>query len=119
GIWTAPLADIVVGVETNTSVIPDDFSLSQNYPNPFNPSTTINFSLPVKSNVSLIIYDVLGRKVNEVVNEELPAGIQKITWNGLNSGGLRTSSGVYFYRLIAKAENGNQFVQSKKMILLK
>ena len=119
GIWTAPLSDIVVGVETITSVIPNDYSLSQNYPNPFNPSTTINFSLPVKSNVSLIIYDVLGRKVNEVVNEELPAGIQKVIWNGLNSSGVRTSSGVYFYRLIAKAENGNQFVQSKKMILMK
>ncbi|MCH7972605.1 MAG: T9SS type A sorting domain-containing protein, partial [Bacteroidetes bacterium] len=119
GIWTAPLADIVVGVETITSVIPNDYSLSQNYPNPFNPSTTINFSLPVKSTVSLIIYDVLGRKVNEVVNEELPAGIQKVIWNGLNSSGVRTSSGVYFYRLIAKAENGNQFVQSKKMILMK
>ena len=119
GIWTAPLADIVVGVETNTSVIPGNYSLSQNYPNPFNPTTTINFSLPAKSNVSLIIYDVLGRKVNEIVNEELPAGIQKVTWNGLNSSGVRTSSGVYFYRLIAKAGNGKQFVQSKKMILLK
>jgi len=119
GVWTAPLADIVVGIETNTSVIPDDYSLSQNYPNPFNPTTTINFSLPVKSNVSLIIYDALGRKVNEIVNKELPAGIQKVTWNGLNSSGVRTSSGVYFYRLIANAENGNKFVLSKKMILLK
>jgi len=119
GIWTAPLADIVTGVETNTSVIPEDYSLSQNYPNPFNPSTTINFSLPVKSNVKLIIYDALGRKVNEIVNEELPAGQQKVIWDGLNSSGMRTSSGVYFYRLIARGENGNRFVQSKKMILLK
>ena len=59
---------VVTGIESNTSVIPDNYSLSQNYPNPFNPSTKIKFNLPSSGNVKLTIYDITGRKVKELLN---------------------------------------------------
>ncbi|MCZ2267436.1 MAG: T9SS type A sorting domain-containing protein [Ignavibacteriales bacterium] len=86
-----------------------DFSLSQNYPNPFNPSTTIGFQLEEINFVTLKIYDVLGNEIATLLNEEKLAGTYDIEFN---STGL--SSGIYFYKLQA-----GDFVQSKKMILLK
>ncbi len=104
---------IVTGIEEN-KILPKYFSLSQNYPNPFNPSTVISYSVgrgrPSSfSNVSIIVYDVLGRKVATLVNKVQPAGNYKVTFNAR---GL--SSGIYFYRMKA----GN-FVETKKLILLK
>jgi hypothetical protein len=93
----------------NEDVIPEHFSLEQNYPNPFNPSTTINFSLPVSSNVNLAIYDLLGEKIIEVVNSELAPGVYRKNIN-MNL----YSSGVYFYRL-----KTNNFTDIKKMIFMK
>jgi len=89
--------------------IPLDFSLAQNYPNPFNPGTVIEFDIPAKSNVKLIVYDVLGREVAVLVDEELPAGRYKVRFDGR---GL--SSGVYFYELRA-----GKFRDVKKMVLVK
>ena len=89
--------------------LPKAFSLSQNFPNPFNPSTNLQFSLPLRSNVTLIIYDVIGREVTTLVNTELPAGIHTVEWNA-----TKLSSGVYFYRLVTPK---NVFV--KKMTLIK
>lgn len=89
--------------------LPMNYSLSQNYPNPFNPSTFINYQLPVQSNVSLKIYDMLGKEVNTLVNETKPAGNYNVNFNATN-----LSSGIYFYTLKTA-----QFNQSKKMILLK
>jgi hypothetical protein len=89
--------------------IPQNFDLSQNYPNPFNPSTTISFSIPVQSNVTLKIYDVLGREVDQLINENVNAGQHNIIWNAQNF-----SSGIYFYKIAA-----GDFIESKKMILLK
>jgi photosystem II stability/assembly factor-like uncharacterized protein len=89
--------------------IPNSFSLSQNYPNPFNPTTIINFHLPVFSNVSLKIYDMLGSEVATLVNEELNSGVYEIEFDGSNY-----SSGVYFYSLSA-----GSYIETKKMILLK
>ncbi|GAB6283408.1 MAG: hypothetical protein STSR0008_21740 [Ignavibacterium sp.] len=89
--------------------IPKEFALSQNYPNPFNPSTKINYQLPVDSYVSLKIYDVLGKEVITLLNEQQSAGFYQ---KEFNAKGL--SSGMYFYKL----EAGN-FVQIRKMILLK
>ena len=86
------------------------FSLSQNYPNPFNPITKINFALPNNANVKLVIYDVMGREVVRLVNNEFKqAGRYTVDFNGQNY-----ASGVYFYRLEA-----GDFVQAKKMILIK
>jgi len=85
------------------------FFLSQNYPNPFNPTTTIEYSFPERSNVSLKIFDVLGREVTTLVNEEKPAGNYNVE---LNASSL--PSGVYFYRLEA-----GSFIEVKKFILMK
>ena len=96
--------------ETNTSdLLPNEYSLYQNYPNPFNPTTTIKYDLPNTSEVSLIIYDVLGRKVKELVNTKQQAGRYEVQLEASN-----LSSGVYIYQLIAE-----KYMSSKKMILLK
>jgi Secretion system C-terminal sorting domain len=92
------------------SILPAKFSLEQNYPNPFNPSTKIQYNLPENSFVSLKIYNAIGKEVASLVNGVVPAGSHEILFDasGLNSG-------VYFYTLKA----GNNFVQTRKMILMK
>ncbi|MFH1194504.1 MAG: YCF48-related protein [bacterium] len=110
----------ITAIENENNVIPKHFLLTQNYPNPFNPSTTIKYSIPTLcslllggarggSNVILKVYDVLGREIATLVNEEKPAGNYELTFNGE---GL--PSGVYFYSLHA-----GDFHQTKKMLLLK
>ncbi|MBE2226786.1 MAG: T9SS type A sorting domain-containing protein [Ignavibacteria bacterium] len=95
--------------------IPLVFRISQNYPNPFNPVTKINYDLPKDSKVKIVIYDILGREVKRLVNSELKtAGSYIIDFNASNY-----ASGVYFYRIEAEEPNGNKFVDSKKMVLLK
>jgi hypothetical protein len=88
---------------------PSIFSLNQNYPNPFNPSTTISFTLPTNSLVTLKIYDVLGREVELLANEELLAGTYSRTWD---AGAM--PSGVYFYRLQAGI-----YTETKRLLLLR
>ena len=88
-----------------------DFILAQNYPNPFNPNTTINFQLPVTSNVNLKVYDVLGNEIVALVNEEKPAGSYDVQFS---IDGFQLSSGVYYYKLQA-----GSFIEIKKMIVLK
>jgi hypothetical protein len=95
-------------VENNSGIIPE-FSLNQSYPNPFNPSTTISFTIPVKNNVILRIYDLNGKLVETLLEKEIPAGNHSIQWN---AEGL--SSGIYFYKLDA----GN-FSAARKMLLMK
>ena len=90
-------------------VVPLTYKLSQNYPNPFNPTTKINFSIPKDGKVVLKIYDVSGKEVYTLVNEFKQAGNYNAIFNGSN-----LSSGVYFYRL-----NAGDFVESRRMILLK
>ena len=94
--------------------IPSDYMLSQNYPNPFNPSTKIKYSTPesVKnemSNVKIIVYDILGREVATLVNEQQSPGNYEVIFNA-----NKLPSGTYFYQLTA-----GSFVQTKKMLLLK
>ncbi|MCW8994718.1 MAG: T9SS type A sorting domain-containing protein, partial [Psychromonas sp.] len=89
--------------------LPTEYTLYQNYPNPFNPITTIKYDLPNVSDVSLIIYDILGRKVKELVNTKQQAGRYEIKLNASN-----LASGVYIYQLIAE-----KYISAKKMILLK
>ncbi len=96
--------------KTNSS---DEYVLYQNYPNPFNPSTTVKYSIPELSFVTLKVYDVLGSEVTTLVSEELPVGNYDIEFSA-NSGGSDLTSGMYFYRLQA----GN-FVETKMMILIK
>ncbi len=93
--------------------IPDKFNLSQNYPNPFNPSTKINYDIPFDSKVSIKLFDMSGKEVATLVNEPKAAGYYTINFNASS-----LSSGVYFYRISAEA-NGQSFVSTKKMILVK
>lgn len=96
-------------------VTPDDYILEQNYPNPFNPSTTIRFSLPVNKQVSLIVYDMLGREVKTLIaNEEIAKGAYEVDWDGTNNLNEKVASGNY----IATLKFGN-YHKSVKMSLLK
>lgn len=106
-----------VGVEAKdiTIITPDDYRLDQNYPNPFNPSTTIPFYLPIKDRISLRVFDVLGREVRTLINnEEYAAGVGNVIWDGTNATGQQVVSGVYFYTL----RFGN-FEKTNKMMLVK
>ncbi len=103
----------VVDVEEKQNPIPTDYKLEQNYPNPFNPTTIISYQLPKAGNVTLKVYDVLGREVATLVNEEKSAGIYKIKFNPVSSF-RNPASGVYFYQLKA-----GEFVETKKMLLIK
>jgi hypothetical protein len=100
---------VSVGVAKEKSIPISSFELSQNYPNPFNPTTNISFTLISKSFVSLKVFDMLGREVATLVNEQKPAGTYTLKWNAASM-----PSGVYFYRLQA----GND-IQTRKLILLK
>jgi hypothetical protein len=95
--------------EDNKSVMPEKYILSQNYPNPFNPATVINYSIPVTGNVKIDVFDLLGRKIKTIVNEEKSAGTYIVKFDA-----SFLSSGVYFYRL----QVGN-FVSTKKMVIMK
>jgi len=98
----------ITDVEEN-EIIPQDFVLYQNYPNPFNPSTIIGYQLPVTSNVTLKVYDILGREIATLVNEQKPAGKYELKFDG-----SELASGVYFFTL----KTGN-YAETKKMILMK
>ncbi len=95
--------------------IPEVFELSNNYPNPFNPTTSIEFNIPLASEVSLTIYNVMGQEVAKVHNGFAQPGAYKAVWNGRDNFGKKAPSGIYFYEL--KAEN--HFHKVKKMTLLK
>ncbi len=124
--WYVVLTQEAAADETEAQTIlaaepalPEEFALSQNYPNPFNPSTTIKFQLPDKNGLQPIrtvlkIYDILGRQVRTVVDEEMPPGFYTKQWDGLNDRGIRISTGVYFYTLTA-----GEFRDSKKMLMIK
>jgi len=112
--WSWMYVDYLAVPATITAVeniagIPTSYSLLQNYPNPFNPSTIISYQLPKSGLVTLKIYDVLGREVSTLVNEQKTAGTYKVEFNG-----IQLSSGVYFYRLTTA-----DFMQTKKMIFIK
>ena len=97
-----------------TSKLPNKFVICQNYPNPFNPITTLRYDLPENSLVNIIIYDMLGRQVRTLVNTTQNAGYKSVIWNATNNQGNPVSAGVYLYQIHA-----GDFVQTKKMVLLK
>jgi hypothetical protein len=90
------------------------FGLRQNVPNPFSPGTTIAYSIPRTARVELVIYDVSGKLVRHLVEQELPAGEHATVWDGRDDAGLAVASGIYFYNLVA---NGREL--ARKMILLR
>jgi ligand-binding sensor domain-containing protein len=107
-VWRRPLSEIT-GLNDKQIKLPTSFKLEQNYPNPFNPSTTINYQLPMTSYVTLNVYDILGREVKTLINEQQTAGNHSVTFN---AEGL--ASGVYFYRI-----KTGEFNDVKKLLLLK
>jgi hypothetical protein len=102
--------DIVSAIElTENDLIPNEFSLQQNYPNPFNPLTTIKYDIKELTMVELKVFDILGREVATLVNDEKPVGYYEIKFNASN-----LPSGIYFYRLKA-----GSYIETKKMVLMK
>jgi hypothetical protein len=99
----------LVGIGSNENGVPSGFSLHQNYPNPFNPSTTIEYALPKGGLVRIVVADVLGREVKEIVNTVQAAGYHSVVFDAAN-----LPSGVYFYRIEA-----GEFTDTKKMLLVK
>ena len=93
---------VAISVEDITSGLPSKVSLLQNYPNPFNASTTISYSIPEVQHVKLTVYDMLGRKINTIVDEVKSAGNHQVRWNADNY-----ASGVYFARLSSGEFSGN------------
>ncbi|MBU0528272.1 T9SS type A sorting domain-containing protein [bacterium] len=100
--------------DENKVNLPNNFKLAQNYPNPFNPSTTIHYSLSEESTVTINIYDMLGRKITELISKEQHSGSHSIQWNGTDTQGNLVSAGIYFYQL-----KSGQHIVTKKMLLLK
>ncbi len=106
-------------VGTESGSVPSGFSLDQNFPNPFNPSTTIRFSISTPARISLVLYDLTGRAVRTLVNNDAGAGTHTVQWDGRSENGATVSSGVYVYRLLAAGRDGKVHSDSKKMILMK
>ncbi|MCK4639954.1 MAG: tandem-95 repeat protein [Candidatus Marinimicrobia bacterium] len=108
----------VTGIEYLMSQIPREYSLKQNYPNPFNPTTTIIYGLPKHSHVDIRIYDLLGREVTTLVNDNQEAKHYKVIWDAKDRSGNTVPSGMYLYRIVAKSGN-KTFVKTKKLLLMR
>ncbi len=107
--------NIITSVLDLSNISISDFKLYPNYPNPFNPSTTISFNAKSSNNISLIIYDAMGKEVKRLIdNEYFYSGTHELIWNGKNNANQSVSSGIYFYRLIRGSE-----IVTRSMILLK
>ena len=101
-------------LSTHGDIIPAVFALQQNYPNPFNPVTTLRYDLPEDALVSITIYDVMGRVVKTLINDQQTAGYRSLQWNATNNAGSPVSAGIYLYMIQA-----GDFRQTRKMVLLK
>ncbi len=101
-------------VETTQATPVLTYRLGQNYPNPFNPNTTISFQLPAANYASLNVYDITGKLVRTLVNEQRSEGLQSVNWNGKDNSGVSVASGIYFYKL-----QSGSFTETKKMVLMR
>lgn len=111
---TVEKLDLTTEVSNESDQIPDNIILYHNFPNPFNPSTTISFKISRKSKVFLEIFDIFGKKIKTLVDDEIDSGIYQFTWNGTDDLNNQVASGIYFYRLIVGKNS-----QTKKMILIR
>ena len=107
-VWRAPILQLT-DVKETTNNIPAEFALSQNYPNPFNPTTTINYSVSKSGAVVLKVYNIMGKEVETLVNEQKTAGNYEVKFNA-----SKLATGVYFYQL-----KSGDFISTKKLVLLK
>jgi len=108
GKVTAVCEDVTVGTA------PEAYALYPNVPNPFNPTTVIKYRLPEEKNVTLAVYDILGRRVKTLVAQTQQVGYYSVTWNGCDDSGKEMAAGVYLYRLRV-----GSFAQTRKMVLIK
>ncbi|HWA07224.1 MAG TPA: T9SS type A sorting domain-containing protein, partial [Ignavibacteria bacterium] len=102
--WTVP-----IGIQNISTEIPKEYKLYQNFPNPFNPTTNINFDIIRNGNVRIIVYDLLGREVETLVNQDMSPGRYKLDFNAVNY-----ASGMYIYKIMS-----SDFVDVKKMLIVK
>jgi hypothetical protein len=111
----------ILGVKDNTRRLPSSYQLHQNYPNPFNPTTAFKIDLPKSSQVSVVIYNLLGQKVAVLTIATLAAGSYSISWNGRDESAMSVSSGIYFARMSAAPvdKSADVFVQVRKIALMK
>ncbi len=120
--WRNHLADYeyygVSDVGEGANAALNGFQLFQNYPNPFNPATAIGFYLTERSHVRIEMYDILGREVRTLIDNDLLQGACTLTWNGTRQEGGEASSGVYFCRMIVTGEKGTLYVKTQKMLLM-
>ncbi|MCI0596125.1 MAG: T9SS type A sorting domain-containing protein, partial [candidate division Zixibacteria bacterium] len=107
------IADSVVGIG-DAETLPKTFAVSPNFPNPFNPVTTISYDIPQASEVTLVVYNILGQKVRTLVNSRKDPGRYSVMWDAANDAGAAVASGIYIYRFQA-----GDFLQVRKMVLLK
>ncbi len=105
--------NLITSVDNNV-IVPGQYSISQNYPNPFNPITTIQYNIPMRSNVKLQVYDITGRLVKVLSDMEQEAGLHIVSWNAHDNSGNSVASGIYFLRITA-----GSYVNTVKMMLLK
>ena len=106
---------VPLGVNDKESkVLPQTLALHQNYPNPFNPVSTIRYDLPSGSDVSLVVYDILGRQVRTLVTGMQESGYRSVSWDGQTATGAEVPSGIYIARLVTP-----EYTKSIKMLLLK
>jgi len=115
---------VATGITVETSgdaVPPAECRLMQNYPNPFNPRTTIEFFLPRKAEVKLTVYDLQGRMVSRLADDDRREGRHTVTWNGRDLHGRTVASGMYIYRLTVhpEAAGSNRIIRIRKMIFMK
>jgi len=105
---------LATDIEQDNNILPASYALYQNYPNPFNPATSIEFDLPISSDVQINIFNNLGQNVLTLVDKQLSAGSYSIEWDGTNKNNDQVSSGIYFYKLTSEA-----YTETKRMILLR
>jgi uncharacterized delta-60 repeat protein len=114
---TTPVSIRILG----KAAVPTIFGLEQNYPNPFNPSTDIAVRVPVRSTLTLRVYDLLGREVRTLLSEVVDAGVRTVVWDARDGNGMPVAGGVYFCRLEATdiSTHGRMFTDTRKMLLLR
>tara|TARA_Y100000588_G_scaffold133236_1_gene146185 strand:- start:584 stop:1327 length:744 start_codon:yes stop_codon:yes gene_type:complete len=104
--------ELIINEQEN--LIPIQYALHQNYPNPFNPITTISYDLPEHSYVTIIIYDMMGREITRLVDQNQNSGFKSVLWNATDKYGREVSAGLYLYKI-----QTGEYIDTKKMILLK
>ncbi len=105
----------MVGVfESHENTTLPEFKLRQNYPNPFNPITTIEFSVPQPSQVTVRVFNILGQEVRKLIDEPMSTGTHEVEWDGTDASGQTASTGIYFYRVRI-----GEHLKTKKMVMVK